>query len=66
MRRVKVLLVTALLATSGAAFADTAKVQREPGKLDREARVYVMDKDAPSVDKTVTLAARPRTSLKNK
>jgi hypothetical protein len=58
-------MIAALLAASTAAFADAPKVQREPRKLDREARVYVMDKDVPSLDKTVTLA-RPRTTLSSK
>ncbi len=58
-------MIAVVVAISGAAFADAPKLQSPPRKLDREARVYVMDKDTPSLDKTVTLA-RPRTSLKNK
>jgi hypothetical protein len=58
-------IVALLAALSTSAFADAPKVQRQPRKLDREARVYVMDKDAPSIDKTVTLA-RPRATLSSK
>ena len=61
----KSLMIAAVLAASTAALADAPKVQRQPRKLDHEARVFVMDKDAPSVDKTVSLA-RPRATLSPK
>jgi hypothetical protein len=69
---VKALVLSLLLGVSAVAAADVAKVQPAPRKLDRDARVlgrdardYVMDKEAPSLDKTVPLA-RPRTQLKDK
>ena len=51
----KALFVIGLLAFSTAAFADAPKNAPVPKKLPREERVYVMDKDAPSLDKTVPL-----------
>jgi hypothetical protein len=67
VRRVKTFALAALLACSSVASADVAKMQPAPHKLGRDARVFVLDKDAPSADKTVPLA-RPRTAptLKNK
>jgi hypothetical protein len=62
---VKTLVLSALLAFSAVASADAPKVQARPNKLDRDAHVFVMDKEAPSLDKTVTLA-RSRPVLKNK
>ena len=50
---------------SATAFADAAKNAPTPKKLAPDARVYVMDKDAPSIDKTVPMA-RPRVAFKNK
>jgi hypothetical protein len=60
-------MVAAVLATSTFAFADAPKVQRQESKLgrDAEARVYVLDKDVPSLDKTVTIA-RPQTQPASK
>jgi hypothetical protein len=62
---VKALLIGVLLALSTAAFADAPKNAPLPKKLPKEARVYVMDKDAPSADKTVPLMAT-RVVSKNK
>ena len=61
----KALLIGGLLALSVTAFADSPKGAPTPRKLERDERVYVMDKDAPSLDKTVPLA-RPRVAFKNK
>jgi len=52
---VKALLIGMTLAISTAALADAPKNAPVPKKLPREERVYVMDKDAPSLDKTVPL-----------
>ncbi|MCA1665015.1 MAG: hypothetical protein LC659_12220 [Myxococcales bacterium] len=54
-----------LLALSATAFADAPKSAPVPKKLPREERVYVMDKDAPSADKTVPLC-QARVVSKNK
>ena len=61
----KALLLGVLLAFSATAFADAPKNAPAPPKLGRDERVYVMDKDAPSLDKTVPLL-RPRIVFKNK
>jgi hypothetical protein len=53
------------LAISASAFADQPKGAPTPKKLERDERVYVMDKDAPSLEKTVPMA-RPRIAFKNK
>ena len=53
------------LASPGAR-ADMAKPAEAPRKLGHEARVYVLDKEAPPADKTVRLTPAPRTALKNK
>jgi hypothetical protein len=49
------LIAGLLLAFSATAFADAPKNAPLPKKLPKEERVYVMDKDAPSADKTVPL-----------
>jgi hypothetical protein len=59
------LLIGGLLAFSATAFADSPKGAPIPKKLERDERVYVMDKDAPSLEKTVPMA-RPRVADKNK
>lgn len=61
----KALLIGVLLAFSTVAFADAPKNAPVPKKLPKEERVYVMDKDAPSADKTVPLVAT-RVVSKNK
>jgi hypothetical protein len=58
-------MVGVLLAFSATAFADAPKNAPLPKKLPKEERVYVMDKDAPSADKTVPLVAT-RVVSKNK
>jgi hypothetical protein len=58
-------MVGVLLAFSATAFADAPKDAPVPKKLPKEERVYVMDKDAPSADKTVPLVAT-RVVSKNK
>jgi hypothetical protein len=58
-------IFTIALAPAGAV-ADVAKPAPAPRKLDHEARVYVTDKEAPSLDKTVRLAPPLPTALKNK
>jgi hypothetical protein len=58
-------MVGLLLAFSATAFADSPKNAPTPKKLPKEERVYVMDKDAPSADKTVPLVAT-RIVSKNK
>ena len=65
LRHVKAILISVMLAFSAAAFADTPKNAPTPRKLGRDERVYVMDKDAPSLDKTVPLV-KPRIVFKNK
>ncbi|MDB4967612.1 MAG: hypothetical protein JWN44_3301 [Myxococcales bacterium] len=65
VRAVKTFVLFALLASSTVASADEPKVQSLPKKLGREAKVYVLDKELPSMDKTVPMA-RPRTVLKDK
>jgi len=65
LRGVKVLIIGGLLALSATAFADSPKGAPTPKKLAPDERVYVMDKDAPSLDKTVPMA-RPRVAFKNK
>jgi hypothetical protein len=66
LRHVKaLLLISGLLAFSATAFADAPKNAPTPSKLGRDERVYVMDKDAPSLEKTVPLV-RPRIVFKNK
>ena len=58
-------MVGVLLAFSATAFAYAPKNAPLPKKLPKEERVYVMDKDAPSADKTVPLVAT-RVVSKNK
>ena len=66
LRPVKVLVATGLLlAFSAVALADAPKNAPIPKKLPREERVYVMDKDAPSLDKTLPLV-HARIASKNK
>jgi hypothetical protein len=65
LRLVKAVLLGVLLAFSATAFADAPKNTPTPQKLGRDERVYVMDKDAPSLDKTVPLV-KPRIVFKNK
>lgn len=65
LRLVKALVLAVLLAFSATVFADAPKHAPAPSKLGRDERVYVMDKDAPSLDKTVPLV-RPRVVFKNK
>jgi hypothetical protein len=65
LRLVKAVLLGVLLAFSATAFADAPKNAPTPQKLGRDERVYVMDKDAPSLDKTVPLV-KPRIVFKNK
>ncbi len=62
----KALVVAGLLAFSAAAFADAPKNAPIPKKLPKEERVYVMDKDAPSADKTVPLLSSRSIVSKNK
>jgi hypothetical protein len=62
---VKALLIGGLLAFSATAFADAPKGASTPKKLAPEERVYVIDKDAPSLEKTVPMA-RPHVAFKNK
>ncbi len=62
----KPLLIGMLLALSPAAFADAPKNAPVPKKLPKEERVYVMDKDAPSADKTVPLLSTRTFVSKNK
>jgi hypothetical protein len=62
---VKTFVIFALLALSTAASADESKTQPRERKLGREAKVYVLDKELPSMDKTVPLS-RPRPVLKDK
>jgi len=59
------LIAGLLLAFSATAFADAPKNAPLPKKLPKEERVYVMDKDAPSADKTVPLF-QTRVVSKNK
>lgn len=61
----KTLLLGALLAASALARADAPKLSTRAAKLGREARVFVLDKEAPPMDKTVPLS-RTRPALKNK
>lgn len=61
----KGLLLIGVLAMSASAFADQPKGAHPPKKMKPDAPVYVMDKDAPSMDKTVPMA-RPRIAFKNK
>ena len=61
----RLLLIGGILAMSVTAMADAPKGAPTPQKLERDERVYVMDKDAPSLDKTVPMA-RPRVAFKNK
>lgn len=61
----KAVLLGVLLAFSATAFADAPKNPPTPSKLGRDERVYVMDKDAPSLEKTVPLV-KPRIVFKNK
>ncbi len=65
LRLVKAILMGVLLAFSASAFADAPKNAPTPRKLGRDERVYIMDKDAPSLDKTVPLV-KPRIVFKNK
>ena len=58
-------MVGLLLAFSATAFADAPKNAPLPKKLPKEERIYVIDKDAPSADKTVPLVAA-RVVSKNK
>jgi hypothetical protein len=58
-------LISGFLAISATAFADAPKNAPIPKKLQPDERVYIMDKDAPSLDKTVPIA-RPRLATKNK
>ena len=60
------LITGLLLAFSATAFADAPKNAPLPKKLPREERVYVMDKDAPSLDKTVPLLSSRTIVSKNK
>ncbi|HEX9100611.1 MAG TPA: hypothetical protein VF997_00335 [Polyangia bacterium] len=62
----KALLIAGLLAFSAAAFADAPKNAPVPKKLPKEERVYVMDKDAPSADKTIPLVSSHSIVSKNK
>jgi hypothetical protein len=58
-RRVKLLAALLLCSFSLAAHADEGKSSpRAQEKMGHEARVYIVDKDAPSVDKTVRLERR--------
>ena len=62
----KALVVVGLLAFSAAAFADAPKNVPAPKKLPKEERVFVLDKDAPSADKTVPLFSSRGAVSKNK
>ncbi len=62
----KALLIGMTLAFSTAALADAPKNAPVPKKLPKEERVYVMDKDAPSADKTVPLLSSHGIVSKNK
>ena len=62
-RRVKLVAALLLCSFSVAARADEGKSSsraqaQAPQKMGHEARVYVIDKDAPSLDKTVRLERR--------
>jgi hypothetical protein len=64
---VKTAIVAIVLALAPlSARADVAKPAPAPRKLDREARVFVVEKEAPSLDKTVRLARAPLPALKQK
>jgi hypothetical protein len=54
------------LVFSTVALADAPKNAPVPKKLPKEERVYVMDKDAPSADKTVPLLSSHSVVSKNK
>lgn len=62
----KLLAVLTFCSLAVAARADEGKSSpRAQAKMSHEARVYVLDKEAPSVDKTVRLE-HPRPALKDK
>ena len=61
----KAILIGMALVFSTAALADAPKNAPVPKKMPKEERVYVMDKDAPSADKTVPLY-QARVVSKNK
>jgi len=63
---VKALLIGMTLVFSTAALADAPKNAPVPKKLPKDERVYVMDKDAPSADKTVPLLSARSVVSKNK
>jgi hypothetical protein len=67
---VKTVTLISLLAFSALAFADVGKTSPSPSheqlKMPREARVFVLDKEAPSLDKTVSLTHTHPLLLKNK
>ena len=70
VRAVKqLLLIVAVSLAPSLVRADVAKhtaTPATPRKLGEEARVYVIEKDAPSLDKTVKLARAPLPATKNK
>ena len=55
-----------LVFSTTAAFADAPKNAPVAKKMPKEERVYVMDKDAPSADKTVPLMQLRVVVSKNK
>lgn len=61
----KTVVLLVALAFSSVALADAAKSAPAASKLPREARVWVVDKEAPSIDKTVPLT-HARVASKNK
>jgi hypothetical protein len=70
VRAVKPLTAALLLALAplapSVARGDVGKPAPAPRKLDREARVFIVEKEAPPLDKTIRLAHAPRSVLKDK
>ena len=59
-------MILAVVIVPAAAGADAAKPAAAAPKLDHEARLFVVEKEAPSLDKTVRLTPAPRPAVKNK
>jgi hypothetical protein len=59
-------MILAVVIVPLTASADTAKPAPAAPKLDHEARVWVVEKEAPSLDKTVRLTPAPLPAVKNK
>jgi hypothetical protein len=65
----QLLFIVAVSIAPSLAWADWAKhaaAPATPRKLGSEARVYVVEKDVPSLDKTVKLARAPLPATKDK